>query len=418
MSETQLQFTGTRKDLGWLHWRGFWLSILTLGIYRFWFKTKQRQYLWNSIEFNNESLEYTGTGKELFKGFLFALIFIVPLQIGFLVAGLTTFQFQIIAILLVIGIFLSYFAMFAARRYRLTRTLWRGLRFRMEGSGWHYAIRAFGWWVFTLVTFGFASPWGKVYLEKYKMQRTFYGDVQGQFTGDPKVLFKKTFIIMLLAALPLLLVLYNLLSQISWGDWRDLFAAISTNDEEIIADVVVNLGLLKTEALAFYGSLLPLSLFFTILCFPALQAINFKWWANGVKLGEASLTSTFTIKQSYKIWLKFLIMSLAFSFALSLILGGLGLAGAFFGKDILASMDKNTLMALGGIVGGLLYLGFIFIFLLIKTLYITFSYWRDETNSLTLHNLASLESVAARNQSTSALGEGLDASDIGGFGGF
>ena len=37
------------------------------------------------------------------------------------------------------------FALFRARRYRLTRTIWRGVRFWMTGSGWNYAFRWLGW---------------------------------------------------------------------------------------------------------------------------------------------------------------------------------------------------------------------------------------------------------------------------------
>jgi uncharacterized membrane protein YjgN (DUF898 family) len=33
------------------------------------------------------------------------------------------------------------FAIYRARRYRLTRTVWRGVRFWMDGSGWEYAAR-------------------------------------------------------------------------------------------------------------------------------------------------------------------------------------------------------------------------------------------------------------------------------------
>ena len=32
------------------------------------------------------------------------------------------------------------FAIFRARRYRLTRTVWRGVRFWMDGSGWLYSL--------------------------------------------------------------------------------------------------------------------------------------------------------------------------------------------------------------------------------------------------------------------------------------
>jgi hypothetical protein len=47
-----------------------------------------------------------------------------------------------------LGLFFYLFAQFAiyrARRYRLTRTIWRGVRFWMTGSGVSYAWRAGLW---------------------------------------------------------------------------------------------------------------------------------------------------------------------------------------------------------------------------------------------------------------------------------
>ncbi|MCY4396908.1 MAG: DUF898 family protein, partial [Rhodospirillaceae bacterium] len=48
------------------------LSILTLGIYRFWGRTRIRRYVWSQTSLLGEPLEYTGRGIELFLGFLFA----------------------------------------------------------------------------------------------------------------------------------------------------------------------------------------------------------------------------------------------------------------------------------------------------------------------------------------------------------
>ncbi len=50
------------------------LTILTLGIYRFWAKTKLRRYIWRHLMVGGESFEYTGTGKELLLGFLKAVL--------------------------------------------------------------------------------------------------------------------------------------------------------------------------------------------------------------------------------------------------------------------------------------------------------------------------------------------------------
>ena len=56
------------------------LTIVTLGIYRFWAKTRIRRYLWSQTEFLGDRFEYTGTGKELLIGFLivFAFLIVMP----------------------------------------------------------------------------------------------------------------------------------------------------------------------------------------------------------------------------------------------------------------------------------------------------------------------------------------------------
>src|SRR5579862_8314606 len=54
------------------------LTVLTLGIYRFWAKTKMRRLVWRHVIVAGEGFEYTGTGKELLIGFLKALLVLFP----------------------------------------------------------------------------------------------------------------------------------------------------------------------------------------------------------------------------------------------------------------------------------------------------------------------------------------------------
>ena len=41
-----------------------------------------------------------------------------------------------------IGTLLGHYAVYRARRYRLSRTVYRGVRFHQEGSAWRYAFCA------------------------------------------------------------------------------------------------------------------------------------------------------------------------------------------------------------------------------------------------------------------------------------
>src|SRR5260370_57432 len=78
-----------------------------------------------------------------------------------------------------------------ARRYRLTRTIFRGARFWMTGSGLVYLLRYLGWAFLSLVTVGLAYPWMVASLERYKMRNTFYGDLRGAFDARAGTFFKR-----------------------------------------------------------------------------------------------------------------------------------------------------------------------------------------------------------------------------------
>lgn len=124
------------------------LKIATLGLYSFWGKTEVRRRLWSFTRLNGEPLEYTGTGKELFLGFLIAFVLVtVPIFLGAVVVAmlfagnpvaLIVYQGLVyLIILLLIGN-----AIYRAQRYRLSRTRWRGIRGALIGSpqryGWAY----------------------------------------------------------------------------------------------------------------------------------------------------------------------------------------------------------------------------------------------------------------------------------------
>ena len=55
-------FSWEKSKLFWLVvWTGA-LTVVTLGIYRFWARTRLRRYIWSSIMPGGDSFEYTGTG--------------------------------------------------------------------------------------------------------------------------------------------------------------------------------------------------------------------------------------------------------------------------------------------------------------------------------------------------------------------
>jgi uncharacterized membrane protein YjgN (DUF898 family) len=143
----------------------FILRVVTFGIYHFWGKTEVRRRIWSAIRLNGEPLEYTGTGKELFLGFLVVLfcVFLPLLLVGGALAYVLGPQSRLLpAIKLlayIVFIFLIGVATHRALRYRLARTRWRGIRGRLEGSSLHFAWTYFWTAVLIPFTLGWIMPW-------------------------------------------------------------------------------------------------------------------------------------------------------------------------------------------------------------------------------------------------------------------
>ena len=70
LPEINLAYRGTGGDLFFIVLKNIFLTLVTLGIYSPWAKTGRRAYMWKEVEVAGERLEYTGTGKELFIGYL------------------------------------------------------------------------------------------------------------------------------------------------------------------------------------------------------------------------------------------------------------------------------------------------------------------------------------------------------------
>ena len=169
--DSAFQFNGTWQEFAPIAFTNLLLTIVTLGTYRFWGTTRVRRYLWSRTEFIGTPLEWTGTGKELFVGFLLAfLLFGLPLIL--IQFGLQALVLQGYAGAAFLAAFTLYFgvlylfgvARFRALRYRLTRTFWRGIRGGSEERGFAFG-GSYVW--MTLVgglALGLMIPWSMVQL--------------------------------------------------------------------------------------------------------------------------------------------------------------------------------------------------------------------------------------------------------------
>lgn len=135
----RLTFHGVGGTLFGIHIVNVFLTIVTLGIFYFWGKARVRRYLWSQLAIAGDRFAFHGTGREMLIGFLKAmLIFAVPLVVLSIVYSSPSVWgiVRTLAYLLayVIGAVFYPLAIVGARRYRLSRSSWRGIRFSFRGS--------------------------------------------------------------------------------------------------------------------------------------------------------------------------------------------------------------------------------------------------------------------------------------------
>src|ERR1700677_2630454 len=200
-----VSFSGDRGEFRGLVTRGAGLELVTFGFYRFWLATDIRRHLWSNTLIDGNAAEYTGRAKELLFGFLFAIAILLPIYLAYFLVGVEVERAKAFASLPLFLFFYLFgqFAIYRARRYRLTRTVWCGVRFWMSGSGLAYAGRAALWGVLMGLTLGLILPWREAALERYKMRHSYYGDLQGSFEGTGWAFFKQGWWLWLLTAGPL-----------------------------------------------------------------------------------------------------------------------------------------------------------------------------------------------------------------------
>jgi uncharacterized membrane protein YjgN (DUF898 family) len=405
------RFHGSERRFLGLLVRGSLFVALTLGIYRFWLATDVRRFLWGNTEIAGDYLEYSGTARELLLGFLMALALLVPVYALFFIAALDAGlvgTFSGVLAFLVLAL-LGQFAVYRARRYRLTRTIFRGVRLYQTGSAWRYAFTSALWWVLTIVTAGLALPWGTAVLERYKLRHTHYGTLQGSFVGTGTSLFFRGILLWLIVVGPLLSGAIFALGEINWPG----LAAVAGSG----ADLTEQLGLIQSElaaAAVIASSALGWSILAAALLYPSYRAIVLRWWISGLRLGEATATSRLRTGQIYHVYLRFVGYSILFGMFAGILIAGV--ASAAFG-GLTPSFGKS---AASEIAAAVLFIAtYVFIMLGYSVVYqatVTIRFWRLSFETTDIRGLRALYEVEARGAAGSPFGEGLaDALDVGGL---
>lgn len=357
---------------------GTLLTILTLGIYRFWYRTALRRYYWRNTRLAGDGFEYTGTGRELFVGFLIALAIVVPIYLVVTLVGL--YGGQLLGPTLA-GIFgasimpavvqvLSY----RARRYRLTRTRYRGVQFHQSGSGTAYLLRTVWWLLLTMVSLGIAFPFFRASLERYKIENTWFGSAQGDFTGGGGSLM---------------------------GPWMAFWVAAL-----VCIVVLFGLPISNITTAPEIGAIIILSAFVSILFLFALPLLwlryrvrEFRAFTGATRFGEIHFASTLTTGSVFWIWVRYGLAVVGLLVLIAVAITSAGVLPALEPQGqaavLLAAMPALSVFVIALLIG----------FALVTELVFRRALWARRVGSVTVYNLHQLDAVVQR--------AGLDATGIG-----
>ena len=182
---------GNRSKILTMLWIGFYttiLNIFTLTIFRFWGRTHFRRRLWADTYAGDETIEYTGRGLELFIGFLIAIFTLMIPFVGAIVAAQLLLGPDLLFLVLV-PLYLAMFviigiAIFLARRYHLSRTRYRGIRFAQTGSATGFGFAMFGYTILTAITLGWFGPEARIRLSRRMWNNAYFGSEKFSFTDN------------------------------------------------------------------------------------------------------------------------------------------------------------------------------------------------------------------------------------------
>jgi uncharacterized membrane protein YjgN (DUF898 family) len=187
-------FHGTGGTLFGIHIVNTLLTIVTLGFYYFWAKTRLRRYLFSQTAIEGDRFAYHGTGRELLLGTLkAALVFGAPIYLLNIIRDVLDVPvvLKVVAGVLSGSLLFVLFpvAMVGARRYRLGRTSWRGIRFSFRGRVWELMKIVIVGSFLTGLTLGLYYPILLVKRQAFMISNSYFGSERFDFLGRGRDLF-------------------------------------------------------------------------------------------------------------------------------------------------------------------------------------------------------------------------------------
>jgi uncharacterized membrane protein YjgN (DUF898 family) len=400
-SEARPAFDLATPGLMQLFTVGSILQFITIGIYRFWFLVQVRRQLWQRTSLIGSPFEFTGTPGEVFRGFLISLIFLAPIW-GLYFAGSTllktTAHNELAATLTGLAIFsfliFGSFASYRSNRYRVSRTLWRGVRFRMTGSGLLFALMTIGWWLLAIATLGFSIPFARAQLERYRTNNIYFGDRKFESRASGAAMFGHWLVMILVVIGPAAFMLIQWyfgiphLAQALQSEFASYVREGGSNPRLAQAELALIFSQLHGSLWGF-GTLVGMAL----LAWPAYRAAELRSFIERTRLGDTRFRSDF---QTWAIYQSFL----AFIFAMifwAIVIGAV--AVNLYGSSLL----KYQYVTVGYTIFA--YLGMLLAFSTMRLRFLVFGLNSKLIHSLTISGIGHLMTVVSRSDTVSAIGD-------------
>ena len=381
--------------------RGYALMIPTIGLYRFWQATWKRRFYWQNTVIDGEPIEYTGTAGQLLLGFFFALAFFLPIYIAFFVLSMQDVDYVLIgyAVIAAVVWFLMGYAIYRARDFRLSRTLWRGIRFDLRGNAFAYALRRFLWSIANVLTLGLIYPWMGSSLWRYRWNNTWYGDRKFGISGNWRTIAGPYYVAYVL----------NVLAIGGTALWIG-----TTNDlmqfEQFVIPGPIGLGFCAACVLVFAFTL---AFYRTRVASRMLSTVSVGEAKIGVKLGTGALFGLFLI---YVVAVVALLAVLALTALIAL--GSIFAAAAAGGQApdaaTVASLFESGTTNVALLIG--IYLVVLGAFGMLAELILSLGWWKLLAKGAVITNPDSLRTVQATREDRALIGQGLaDALNVGAY---
>lgn len=307
----KLEYDGTIGALYWIFIKNLLLNIVTLSFYRFWGKTNIRRYAWSHTSLQGQRFEYTGRGGELFVGFLIVVAFYavaaILLNIAILSVGeLARVVGQLAAIVLIV--YFIFVAQYAAQNYRLTRTLWSGIRGGMTGSAWQYGVKAFLFMLLNAITLNLAAPWTTLRLAEDRFNHSYFGNAKASLQASAGPLYLTfilgfvftvvgTIVVALIAggaayAVIMALDMMPLIEEIQRANESGIEVVLTEEQKGQLAFLAI------AFAIIFYLGLALVA----VMAFAPYVAAMFRTIANNLQLAELRFSSEVTAWSYISLW--------------------------------------------------------------------------------------------------------------------